>query len=226
MGKLDEMEDMLHLADAKQREEFLTRLGVNPATAQEASQPPLQTVDITLERLDGTDSTRCGVLFLPCALNSQASAYLLQRSSGNAWRILDSIDMSCWHDYVSHEFVALSGNKAADLVIHKTNEGHGTGYVRDDLEVYAIRGDKFIKLFNTQEFLSQDQLDGDTSHQLEQKSTFVAFPGHRLEETRSSSIDGRLRSIERRYWRRAGTEGAFMATPFVTVSGYMKQAGQ
>jgi len=223
MGKLDEMEDALHLANAAQRANFLTRLGVDPAIAQEASQPPLQRVDITLEPLEGTDSARRSILFLPCALNNSAFAYLLQRSDRSAWHVQDSIGLDCWHDYVSHEFVALSGNKATDLVIHHTNAGHGSGYVADNLEVYAVRGDKFIKLFNTQEFLSQEELATETEHLLEQKSTFLLFPNHKLEETRQSSLNGRLQAIERRYWHRSSPQGEFTATPFVTVSGSMKQ---
>ena len=59
---------------------------------------------------------------------------------------------------------------------------------------------------------------GATEDELDQTGTFVRFPDLSLEETRSSSMNDKLRKIERRYWRWSAHERKFVAGRFAVVS--------
>jgi hypothetical protein len=102
-----------------------------------------------------------------------------------------------------------------DLVFHRVNENHGSGVVADQTQVFSILSGKLLQTLTTQDFLSETTWGTDKT--LEQKSTFLRFPDHPLEETRTSAINGKLNKVERRYWRWSEQKRRFVAGPFMTV---------
>jgi hypothetical protein len=49
---------------------------------------------------------------------------------------------------------------------------------------------------------------------LERRSTFLRFPGNALEETRTTTVNDKLKKVERRYWRWSEQKQKFLPGQF------------
>jgi len=220
LGKLDDMEDMLGLADGGQRADLLERLGVEPAIAKYAIEEWMPGEKIALHAIRTIGTARYGIAFVPSGVGVSCYLYLLQGSDEDPvktpWHVVDHQELNCWHGPSSFEIMSLRRRDTDDVVLHHVNEGHGSGYVADQTQVFSVVGGKLVQTLATEDFLMQVTLG--TEDELDQTGTFVRFPDLSLEETRSSSMNDKLRKIERRYWRWSAQERKFVAGRFAVVS--------
>jgi hypothetical protein len=77
LGKLDAMENMLDLADAHQKADLLTRLGVDPAIAKAAAEQLMPGKKIELQPIRAEVEAHYGVAFLPSGTGTECFLYLL-----------------------------------------------------------------------------------------------------------------------------------------------------
>ena len=216
LGKLDEMENMLGLADANQKADLLARLGVDPATAKATSEELLPGQGIELKPIRTRGEAHYGVAFLPSNGGISCSLYLLQGADEEprkiAWHVIDHQELNCWHGASSLEIMPLRQPDEDDLVLHHVNENHGSGVVADQTQVFSILSGKLLQTLATQDFLSEVTLG--TENTLDQRSTFLRFPNNFLEETRTTANDDKLKKVERRYWRWSEEKHRFAPSQF------------
>ncbi len=196
------MDNALQLADTDQTIDLLVRIGVDPEIAKvsmEASPPK----KVELRSIQTKGKGRYGLLVLPVVSQSQMWFYLIREvvdvDNKSTWSAIDSIHPSCWRTNCTYDLTQLGERDVDDIFIHHINLGHGSNYVADRSVLFTVRDGKFAQALATQDYLNQDILGG-SSHDLEQISTFLPFPGRLLEETRTSATNGEIKKVERRYW--------------------------
>lgn len=216
LGKLGEMEDMLSLADAGQKTSLLTRLGVDPVIAKDVADHLLPGDKIELKPIRTTGETHYGVAFLPGGSGVSCYIYLLQGSDEepqkSAWHVIGHQQLDVWDKSCSFEIMPLRQPAADDIVVHHIAEGHGSGIVVDQTQIYSILNGKLVQTLATRDFLSE--VTWGTENTLEQRSTFLRFPNNSLEETRTSTFNDKLKKVERRYWRWSEQKQKFLSGPF------------
>lgn len=218
-GSLDEMESALQLADANQKADLLVRLGVSSAIANTIAQSLMPGQIIELRPLRSPGKTPYGIVFLPSGTSVCCHLYLLVGSSDPAhpvWHVVDSSHLDCWHGAASLEIAPLRLADADDLLLHHVNEGHGSGYVADQTQVFSILNGKLVRTLVTQDYLLEAGLGDEPAR--EQVSTFVRFPMSLLEETRTTAENEGLKTVERRYWYWSQQNQKFLPTAFVRVT--------
>lgn len=219
MGKLDEMEYMLGVADAGQKVDLLTRLGVDPAIGKMVVEELLSEQKIELQPIRVHQDTHYGVAFLPSFRGW--FLYLLQGSDddprNHPWHVIDQQTLDCWHEFCVLELLALRHADTDDIVVHHANLGHGSNYAEDQTHVYSVLNSKLVQTMVTQDFLSQDTLGIDPTITTEHRSTFLRFPGLLLEETRTIAVNDKLKKVERRYWRWSEKNRRFNPSQFRPV---------
>ena len=217
MGPLDEMEDMLSAGDAGQKVDLLMRLGVEPEIAKVTVEELVPGERIQLRSVREPGHPQFGAAYLPgfrgCFL------YLLEEFHNGdgkpAWRATDHRTVDCWDGDASLEVMTLRRADSDDLVFHHVNVGHGSGYLEDQTQVFAILGGKLVKVLETTDLLSVEEVG--TGRTTEHRSTFLRFPGRLYEETRTTSVDDVPKTVERRYWRWSPREDKFVAGTFVST---------
>lgn len=218
IGKLLEMEDMLGAANAAQKVDLLTRLGVDPDIGKLVAEELLPGQKIMLQPIRVQQKTHYGVAFLPSFRDCYM--YLLQGADDNQgkmpWHVIDKQELNCWHGAGVVEFMALRHPDADDLLIHHLNYNHGSGVTEDQTQVFSILNDKLVQTLATQDFLSEE-IPG-TEITTEHRSTFLRFPDLSLEETRATAVNDELKKIERRYWRWSGRKLRFTPSRFMPVA--------
>ena len=219
MGKLDEMEQMLEQADAGQKVDLLTRLGIDPAVGKVVAEELLPGQKIGLQTIRVGKETHYGVAFLPSFRCWYL--YLLEGADddpqNHPWHVIDKQLLDCWHEFCVLEPLALRRADTDDIVVHHANYGHGSDYVEDQTRIFSILHGKLVQTMVTQDFLSQGTLGIEIEIQTEHRSTFLRFPDRSLEETRTTTVNDALKKVERRYWRWSGRTLRFTPTPFKPV---------
>jgi hypothetical protein len=219
MGKLDEMENLLSGADAGQKVDLLTRLGVDPAIGKMVAEELLPGQKIELQPIRVHQETHYGVAFLPSFRGW--FLYLLQGADddpqNHPWHVIDKQVLDCWHEFCVLELLTLRRADTDDIVVHHVNYGHGSNYVEDQTQVYSILNGKLVQTMVAQDFLSQGTLGIEIEIQTEHKSTFLRFPDRSLEETRTTVVNDELKKVERRYWHWSGQKRRFTPSRFMPV---------
>jgi hypothetical protein len=219
LGKLDEMEQMLAQADGHQKAGLLARLGIDSACAKNAAESLLPGQAIALRPLRERGATHYGIVFLPSGTGACSFLYLLQGSDEeprkDAWHAIGQQTLDCWDMACSFEIMPLRSADVDDVVVHRVNLGHGSGYAEDQTQVYSVLDGKLLQTLATEDSLIQETWGTDIT--LNRSSTFQRFPGQVLEETRSSSDNDKLKKVERRYWRWSERKRRFFASPFHAV---------
>lgn len=159
------------------------------------------------------------LLFIPCGAVSSSFLYLLV-STGHSWRVADEVDFDChYDDSVSFDAASLRSADVDDVLVHHECEGHGTGFVQQNFNVFVIVSSKFKLVLNTKEIIKASGWpDG---HELNQRSSFAVTPNprtdsHIIEETRRTRENGKL-AIEKREFRWSPTEFRFVPSRFIKV---------
>lgn len=220
MGKLDEMDSMLRASDEGQKLDLLTRLGVDPTIGKMVVEELLPGQKIALQPIRVQKETHYGVAFLPSFRGW--FLYLLQGSNddplNHPWHVIDQQTLDCWHEFCVLELLALRRADTDDVVVHHANYGHGSNYAEDQTRIFSILNGKLVQTMVTQDFLSQDTLGVDPMISTERRSTFLQFPNRSLEETRTTAVNDKLQTVERRYWRWSDQQLRFVPSRFISVS--------
>lgn len=219
MGKLDEMENLLSSADAGQKVDLLTRLGVDPAIGKMVAEELLPGQKIELQPMRVQQETHYGVAFLPSFRGW--FLYLLQGADddprNHPWHVIDKQTLDCWHEFCVLELLALRRADTDDIVVHHANYGHGSNYAEDQTRIFSILDSKLMQTMGTQDFFAEETLGAETEIRTEHKSTFLRFPDLSLEETRTIAVNDKLEKVERRYWRWSRQKYRFISSRFMPV---------
>ena len=216
LGPLNAMEQMLDLANANQKADLLARLGADPAIAKCAAEDVLPGRKIELKPLCAKGEVHYGFAYLPGGFRACGYLYLLQGSDEEpvkmAWHVIHHQQFDCWDMTCSFEILPLRQPDVDDIVVHHITEGHGSSYLADQTQVFSILNGKLQQTLVTQDHLQEGGVAG--SDVLEQRSTFLRFPGNALEETRTTTVDYKLKKVERRYWRWSEQKHKFVSGQF------------
>jgi hypothetical protein len=212
------------LGEPKQREDLLSRLGVNSQSAHGASVAVVETV-IKVDELDGTGMN---VLFLPCLGPGLPTAhlFLLRPVAKQGWRVADDEPLDCWFQNATYQLLSIPGHVQQAVLAHHVNNGHGSGFVQDDMVLFKVEAGHLSTALRTAEYKREDIVGDDKT--VEQQSTLQPFPDGSLEETRATTVyvwddrasreQARLTSIERRRWRWDKTSLSFVAGEFAPAT--------
>jgi hypothetical protein len=223
-GSASELTTEFQLGEPKQREDLLSRLGVNFQSAHEAS----VAVAETAIKVDALDGTGMNVLFLPCVGPGVPTAhlFLLRPDAMQGWRVADDAPLDCWFQYATYELISIPGHAQQAVLAHHVNYGHGSGYVQDDMVLFNVEAGHLSTALKTAEYEREDIVGDDKT--VEQQSTLQPFPDGSLEETRATTVykwddrasreQARLTSIERRRWRWDKISLSFVAGKFASVT--------
>jgi hypothetical protein len=113
---------------------------------------------------------------------------------------------------------ALRSSEVDDVLVHHACEGHGTGIVQQNLNVFAVSSGKFKLVLNTEEVIDAWPSDGPETHQ---RSKFTTVPPAQsgssvIEETRCISHDGKV-SRQKRQFNWNSTAFRFQPSAFVQI---------
>lgn len=211
VGTIAEMDNSLIVATPKQRADLLKRFGVEDEIALGTMTAPV-TRGITLEPLRGNANKKYGLLALPCeTAQYDAFLYLLEDMGQNNWRAVDRTTLECRGDQATHKMINLMPGTDMIMVEHATT-GHGSGLLEESTQIFKVRAGKLHRLMS-----SPDYVKDWTDIFIERSSSFVVFPGGRLEETRVTSVKERPTRVERRMWTFSPDGEALAPTPFHSV---------
>jgi hypothetical protein len=213
MAQQSEMEEYLNTGSDAERVQKLLSLGAKRESAELAS-GELKWRDIRTDSPQGM-----ALLFAPCGALYASFLYLL-KSTDHGWRIVDDVGFDCHYDNnVSFEVVSLRRPNVDDMLVHHECEEHGTGFVKQNFNVFAIVSSKFRLVLNTEEIVKASGWPG--GGELDQQSVFATVPtagaGSRIiEETRTTNENGAL-TVEKRDFRWSPMRFRFIPSKFVKV---------
>jgi hypothetical protein len=211
VGTIAEMDNSLIVATPEQKVDLLKRFGVEDEIAR-GTTTAFTTRDITLEPVRGDANKKYGLLALPCAIaQDNAFLYLLEDTGKNNWRAVDHATLECFGGQVSHKMINLLPGTDLILVEHATT-GHGSGLLEESTQIFKVRAGKLHRLMSTPDYVKDW-----TDIFIERSSSFVVFPGGRLEETRATSVKERPTRVERRMWTFSPDGEALASTTFHLV---------
>jgi hypothetical protein len=207
------MRQWLNTGTHKEQVDKIVSLGVERKSAELAAGKK-----VDWRAIRGESRRKMAILFIPCNLDS-ASLNLLE-GSGQKWHVTDGVSFDCHYDSsVSLEVVALRTPNVDDVLIHHECEGHGTGILQQNFNVFAIVGSRLQRVLNTEEVLKVFGWPG--AHEIDQRSSFILTPATRsgsgvIKETIDKKDNGTV-TVEKRefYWSPA--ESLFLPSPFVKV---------
>jgi hypothetical protein len=210
VGTIEEMENSLIIATPEQKVDLLKRFGVEDEIAR-GTTTALVTGGVSLEPLRGDANKRYGLLALPCGTQDYAFLYLLEDTGKSNWRAVDHTMLECFRDEHSHKMIHLMAEADLILVEHTTT-GHGSGLLEESAQIFKVREGKLHRMMSTPDYVNEW-----TDTPIERSSSFVVFPGGRLEETRVTSIQQRPTRVERRMWTSSPDGETLVSTPFHSV---------
>ena len=211
-----QMKEWLNSGTEKDRVQKLVSLGVERETAELAGGEEVEWRPIRSE-----SHREVAILFLPCGALYAAFLHLLEKTD-QGWRVTDSVGFDCHYDEsVSFETAPLRSPNFDDVLVHHECEEHGTGFVQQNLNVFAIVSSRFKLILTTEEIIEQM----DTSGEFLQRSSFAQIPATEpisrgLAETRCVTLSGK-RTVYRRQFRWSAARFRFLRSQFIKV-----QAGE
>ncbi|HEX7285809.1 MAG TPA: hypothetical protein VF532_06475 [Candidatus Angelobacter sp.] len=213
------MDHWLNAGTEQERIHKLVSLGFAEDEAQLAVQDLVQWQPIRSESRHGL-----AILFVPCGGLASASLYLLERGD-RGWHVKDSVGFDChYDDSVSFETVPLRNSNVDDVLVHHECEGHGTGILQQNFNVFIVTSGKFKIVLNTEEVVNGSALPVG-SYELRQRSKFTALPGAGIIlETRCTNVNGRV-SIQDRQFKWHASRSRFRPSRFVMNGAIAKKMG-
>jgi hypothetical protein len=215
-----EMEDWLNSGDEQEKINRLVSLGIDKATAKILTSDGIMDNILWKSLRTGSHQTYA-ILFFPCG-SLGADLYLLSKQ-GKSWHILDETGLDCHYDNsVSVEIMPIRSPEIDEVLVHHVGMERGTGYSRQDLNVFSIANDKLKLDLDTEEVVVSmyTRPNGIDIDEL-QRSSFVVIPVSQshtriLEETQSDLMNDKL-SVLRRQFRWNAIKGRYLPTKFVPV---------
>ncbi len=219
IAELNQMEQELSVADPDQKIDLLVRLGVDPVLATRAVVARMPGEEIALRPLRRAAGESLGVVFLPDGTRGYAALYLLEQThdAGQSvgWKAIDHLQPGCWRVSCSFELAPVENMDADDILLHHVNQGHGSGMVTDNTELFSPVHGRLRRVLSTHDYDLEDEIGGPERIR---SSTFLPMPDGALEESRSTSLDDRLSLVERRYWTWSTAKQQFTPSRFQAVA--------
>jgi hypothetical protein len=216
LAQPSDMNRWLNSGTGKQRIHRLVSLGVEGEIAELAAS---ERGHIKWRPIRSQSQVGLALLFLPC--NGLAAAFLyLSEKTATGWHTTDHFGFDChYDDSVSFETAALRNPDVDDVLVHHECEGHGTGIVQQNFNVFAVSSGKFKLVLNTEEIINANGWP--ESHEFRQRSKFSTLPtlesGSRdIEETRCISDNGKV-SIQKRQFNWNPNAFRFQPSDFVKI---------
>jgi hypothetical protein len=216
LAQQSHMSQWLNTGTDKERVQKLVSLGVGRDAAELAD----FSEEIVWLPVRSESRHEMAILFTPCGAEYLASLHLLENAQ-NGWHVTDSTGFDChYDDSVSVEIASVRNTNVDDVFVHNECEEHGTGFVQQNFNVFAIKSGKLKLALNAEEVVDdQGPLNG--SYKLRQRSKFVAVPPTQsasgiIEETRCAKVNSKL-SIQRRDFRWSASASRLIPSKFVTV---------
>lgn len=179
-----DMEQWLTTGTNEARMQRFAALGVEPETAELAGG------GLKWRPIRTQSHQDLAILFLPCGSLDSAYLYLVL-STDHGWHVIDNRGFDCHYDEkVSFEIAPLRSPDVDDVLVHHECEGHDTGFLQVNFNVFAIVSSKFKLLLNSEEVLKVNGWPG--MDDLDQRSTFAATSAMPavIEETRCTRKKG------------------------------------
>jgi len=209
-----DMKQWLNTGNDKERAEKLLSLGVGSEEAELAIGDKVE-----WRTIRGEANRRLAIMFAPCGGLDAAYLYLLQRTD-QGWHVTDSSGFDCHYDEnVSIETAQLRGPDADDVVVHHECVGHGTGYLEQHLNVFAVDSLRLKLILDTEEILKVS--DWPEVRKLLQRSAFAwvptpGSPSQVIEETECTRLNGKL-TIQTRSFHWSAESFRFVPSTFIKV---------
>ena len=215
IGKLEQMNDDLLIADPTPKLDLLKRLGIDADIAEAATSRRFLH-DIEIQPLHVRSGKLHGILSLPCGLQGQAFLYLLDTSGADSWHAIDhESPMDCFLATPTYQLQSLAPGEDVVFVQH-AHAGHGSGIVEDKAVLYTVRNGQMHQILSTLDYLSQqDPLI--SSPPVEQRVPSLCCQTASLRRRVSPRQNDSSVRAERRVWRWSTKQEAFSATPFHVV---------
>jgi len=218
MAQQSQMEEYLNTGSDTERVQKLLTLGAKRESAELASGD-----DVKWRVIRSDSPQEMALLFTPCGSLYASFLYLL-KNTDQGWRVVDDVGFDCHYDNnVSFELVSLRRPNVDDVLVHHECEEHGTGFVKQNFNVFAIVSSKFKLVLTTEEIVKASGWPG--GGELDQQSVFASMPSTgaasgTIEETRNTNENGNL-TVEKRDFRWSQMKFRFIPSKFVKV----KQSG-
>jgi hypothetical protein len=213
-----DMERWLNSGKEEERAEHLVSIGLERNVATEYTRK-VYARWLPLRTGQGQNNA---ILFLPC-VRDNAYIYLMEQENNN-WRVSDYERPDCHYDMsVSVEIAAIRNPALDEILMHHVCEGHGSGLLQQDFEVYSVAGGKFKQVLDAEEVIfAMQYVDMNTPmNEIHQKSHFVLVPivnsrSRVIEETQSDQFNKKL-TVKRRQFRWNVAKGCYLPTKFVPI---------
>lgn len=208
------MGDWLNRGTEKQRVHKLVSLGVEDEMARSA----VFDRDIEWRPIRTESQNETAIMFFPCGAMYGASLYVL-KNADKGWHVTNRVGFDCHYDgSVSVEAKSIRKPNVDDILVHHECEEHGTGFVRQDFNVFAVTSGKFRRLLDAEEVVMDNDLPTGGDHL--QRSSFATLEEQSgvpaIQETRCTTLDGKL-SIEKRTFRWSDSAGRFLPSRLARV---------
>jgi hypothetical protein len=214
MAQQSQMEEFLNTGSDAERVQKLLSFGARRESAELASGSEVKW------RVIRSDSPQeMALLFAPCGSLYASFLYLL-KNTDHGWRVVDDVGFDCHYDNsVSFEVASIRRPNVDDVLVHHECEEHGTGYVKQNFNVFAIVSSKFKLVLNTEEIVKASGWPG--GGELDQQSLFAAMQttgagSGVIEETRNTKENENL-TVEKRDFRWSRVRFRFIPSKFVKV---------
>jgi hypothetical protein len=207
-----DMKQWLNAGNDKERTQKLVSLGIK---REEAELAVGDTVEWRVVRSEPRH--KLAIMFAPCGGLDSAYLYLFQ-SSEHGWHVTDSKSFDCHYDEsVSIETAPLRGPDTDDVLVHHECEGHGTGYVEQHFNVFAVDSLKLKLVLDAEEIIKEN--DWPEVRERLQRSAFAwvptpGSPSQDIEETRCTRLNGKL-AIQKRSFDWSAERFRFVPSKFV-----------
>jgi hypothetical protein len=212
---------MLNSEDRKQLAKQLTDLGVEDEIARPKASPHDEYLQIGWLPLRVEQGTKYAALFLPCGDDSDSAYLYLMKGIDEKWHAIDRGAFDChYDDSVSVATASLRKQNLDEVLVHHAGSGHGTGLSEQHFQVFSVRDGKFKQLLDTEEVVVASGYP-QGSREFTQHSIFVLIPQdssgpQTLEETRSTTLNGKL-TVKRRRFRWSPERNRLVPTEFADV---------
>lgn len=209
-----QMEEYLNTGTDEERVQKILSLGGTRESAELASGDRVK-----WRAIRGNPPQEMALLFMPCGSLYASFLYLLKNTE-HGWRVVDDVGFDCHYDNtVSFEVTPLRNPHVDDVLVHHECEEHGTGFVKQNFNVFAIVSSRFKLVLTTEEIVKASGWPG--GGELDQQSVFASVQtrGKRsgiIEETRRNKENGSL-TVEKRDFRWSRIRFRFVPSKFVKV---------
>lgn len=216
-----EFENWLDSGSTQNRVQQLVALGVNPQVAGDFTSA--ENVYLQWKPIRSVGQQKTALLYLPCAIGSDVAHLYALANDGKVWRVSDASGFDCHYDMdVAVDVESIRSPAFDEILVHHACEGHGTGFLQQDLEIFVLVKGRLKPELDTTEVLNSFPTAVTVPHNLEQSSVFVLVPigassTRAIEETRSSVLNGNL-TVDRRLLRWNAAKAHYLPSKFYRIT--------